>query len=45
MFEHLFVMKVVAGVWYIGVFSNSNPSRFQSKMVNSHYVQDLGISL
>ncbi len=36
-------MKVVAGVWYIGVFSNSNPSRFQSKMVNSHYVQDLGI--
>ncbi|CAK9210599.1 unnamed protein product [Sphagnum troendelagicum] len=27
-------MQVVAGVWYIGVFSNSNPSRFQSKMIS-----------
>lgn len=26
-------MKILAGVWYVGVFSDSQPSRFQSKMV------------
>ena len=26
-------MKIIAGVWYVGVFSDSQPSRFQSKQV------------
>jgi len=26
-------VQIVAGVWYVGVFSDSQPSRFQSKMV------------
>jgi hypothetical protein len=26
-------MKILAGVWYVGVFSDPQPSRFQSKMV------------
>ncbi|KAG0588436.1 hypothetical protein KC19_2G242600 [Ceratodon purpureus] len=36
-------MQILAGVWYVGVFSDPRPSRFQSKMIQRGSIFTFGI--